>query len=132
MRTAARPSRSRTSVLAGKLGNDILIGGTGQDTFVFDTALNATTNVDQITDFSVPDDVIHLDDAVFTVLTAGTLTAAAFVIGSAAQDASDRIIYNASTGALLYDSDGTGAAAAIRFGTLSTGLAMTNADFFVI
>jgi len=54
------------------------------------------------------------------------------VIGAAAQDANDRIIYNNATGALLYDSDGVGGIAAIQFATLSTGLALTNLDFFVV
>ena len=34
--------------LAGNLGNDTLNGGAGKDIFVFDTALNAKTNLDQI------------------------------------------------------------------------------------
>jgi Ca2+-binding RTX toxin-like protein len=40
--------------LAGGLGNDTLSGGTGRDSFVFDTQLG-TTNVDTITDFSISD-----------------------------------------------------------------------------
>ncbi len=58
--------------------------------------------------------------------------ASAFHIGAAAADALDRTIYNNATGALSYDSDGTGAASATQFATLSTRLAMTNADFFVV
>jgi Ca2+-binding RTX toxin-like protein len=56
----------------------------------------------------------------------------AFTIGSAAHNATDHIIYNSATGALLYDSDGNGSAAAQQFATLSTGLALTNADFIVV
>src|SRR5204863_390345 len=41
--------------LDGGAGNDVLTGGTGQDSFLFDTALNASTNVDQIFDFSSVD-----------------------------------------------------------------------------
>ena len=62
----------------------------------------------------------------------GTLAATAFRIGSAAADADDRIIYNNTTGALRFDSDGTGANAAIQFATLATGLALNNNDFVVV
>ncbi|MGO4841842.1 calcium-binding protein, partial [Rhizobiaceae sp. 2RAB30] len=44
------------NVLAGGLGNDTLAGGAGADTFLFNTALNKTTNVDRITDFNVAQD----------------------------------------------------------------------------
>ena len=33
-------------ILRGQAGNDTLTGGAGKDTFIFDTALNATTNAD--------------------------------------------------------------------------------------
>ncbi len=119
--------------LLGAEGNDTLNGGLGNDSFRFHTALNAATNVDEITDFSVPDDRIQLEDAIFTLLGGvGTLASAAFHIGASAADASDRIIYDSLTGALSYDEDGLGGDAATLFATLGTGLAMTNADFVVI
>ena len=68
----------------------------------------------------------------FTGLANGTLAADAFRIGAAAADATDRIIYNSATGALLFDADGSGAGAAVQFATLDTGLAMTASEFFVI
>jgi serralysin len=70
-----------------------------------------------------------LENAVFTALSDGTLGAGQFVTGAAAQDAQDRIIYNNATGALFYDSDGTGAVAAIQFADVTPGLALTNLDF---
>ena len=79
------------------------------------------------------DDTILLKQSIFTAAGApGALTSDAFFIGSAAHDADDRIIYNSSNGALNYDPDGTGGAAATRFATLSTGLALTNADFKIV
>ena len=119
-------------LLDGGLGNDNLRGGAGQDSFRFSTTLNGATNVDRILDFSVADDTIQLDDAVFPGLAPGPLSPAAFRTGPAASDADDRIIYNSSTGALLFDADGSGGAAAIRFATLDPGLALTANDFTVI
>jgi Ca2+-binding RTX toxin-like protein len=120
------------NLINGAGGNDILTGAGGGDVFFFNTALNAATNVDIIDDFSVPADTITLDNAIFTALGAvGTLAASAFHIGEAAADAADRIIYNNVTGALSYDSNGSAAGGATQFATLDTGLAMTNADFFV-
>jgi serralysin len=119
--------------LKGGLGNDFLTGGTGLDRFQFDTALNATTNVDQVFDFSTVDDKILLSAAVFTEAgPPGTLAGDAFRIGAGPADAEDRIIYSSATGALRYDQDGTGAAAAVKFATLPTGLGLTNANFQIV
>ena len=116
----------------GGLGLDTLTGGSGSDIFYFDTA-PAAGNVDRITDFSTVYDRIGLENAVFTAVGAnGTLASAAFYKGAAARDSTDRIIYNPTTGALLYDSDGTGAAAAVQIATLGAGLNVTYADFVVI
>jgi serralysin len=121
------------NTISGDLGNDTLTGDAGADAFRFNTALNASTNVDTITDFAVGTDHIELDDDVFTHAgVVGTLAAGAFYVGSAAHDASDRIIYDPVTGNLYYDADGTGAGAAVLFAHLQTGLAPTNADFQII
>ncbi len=118
--------------LYGGLGNDNLIGGAGRDTFYFDTTLGA--NVDRIVAFSTRDDRIALDSDVFTALAGSSkLSSAAFYIGSSAKAADDRIIYNKSTGALSYDADGTGtAAAAIKFATLDKNLKLSAADFLIV
>ena len=42
-----------------------------------------------------------------------------------AQDASDRLICDTSTGYLYYDADGSGGAAAIQIAVLDPGLALT-------
>jgi Ca2+-binding RTX toxin-like protein len=119
--------------LAGGLGNDSLIGGSGYDQFIFITALSET-NIDNLYQYSAAHDTILLENAIFTALgRAGRLAAGAFNLGAAATDADDRIIYNADTGALLYDADGVGGVAAVQFATLSgvTGT-ITNADFLII
>jgi serralysin len=110
------------------LGADTMNGGDGADAFVFSTALGGG-NVDAIKSFNVADDTIRLDITIFTAIANGALDANAFVIGAAAADADDRIIYDSATGALYYDADGDGAGAAVQFATLSAGLALTEADF---
>ncbi len=122
--------------LVGGVSNDTLTGGTGKDVFRFDTALNASTNVDRITGFNVVDDTIQLENAVLTSLTAtGTLSAGRLRVGAGvttAADSNDYVIYNSTTGALYYDADGSGAASApIQFALLGSGLGLTVGDFFI-
>jgi serralysin len=117
--------------LVGGLGNDVLVGGPGADAFVFNVALTSA-NRDTINDFNPIDDIFLLDRKVFSALTLGALHPDQLRIGSAAQDADDRIIYNPSTGALSYDSDGVGGAAALQFATLGKNLALTASDFEII
>ena len=106
--------------------------GSGGDTFQFDTPLVAGEFA-TITDFAAGVDTVALASAAFTQAGAvGPLAAGAFFIGAAAHDASDRIIYNSGSGALLYDPDGTGAQAATQFATVSQGLALTAGDFKII
>ncbi len=126
---------ANNDALNGSLGNDVLTGGIGADKFVFNTALNATTNVDRITDFAVIDDTIHLDNAIFTAISGtGTLTAAQFVKNTTglAGDSNDRIVYETDTGKLFYDSNGNATGGSVQFATLAANLVLTNADFFVI
>jgi VCBS repeat-containing protein len=118
------------NIIDGKGGSDSLIGGGGADIFAFTTALGAG-NADAIVDFAAGTDKIGLDDAVFTAIGA-TLNANAFVIGAAAADADDRIIYNQATGQLFYDSDGSGGGVAILFATLQGAPVLGVGDFQVI
>ncbi|WP_166802380.1 calcium-binding protein [Microvirga pakistanensis] len=124
--------------LGGGLGNDTLYGGRNKDVFVFDTRPNKSSNRDTIKDFSVADDTIWLDNAIFTKLGSGSLSSprklasSAFAIGSKAADSSDRIVYDKKTGYLSYDADGSGKGAAIIFAKINTGLKMTASDFYVI
>jgi Ca2+-binding RTX toxin-like protein len=122
--------------LIGGAGNDALTGGLGSDVFQFGNfALNASTNLDTVFDFTHGVDSIQLENAIFKKLTAtGTLSAANFHASNDGTpvDANDYIQYNAATGALYYDADGSGAGAAIQFATLIGAPAITAADFMVI
>ena len=124
--------------LIGGAGRDTLTGGTGQDKFDFETALNANTNVDRITDFRVVDDTMRLDNDIFTAFATAnvTLAAAAFHKGAGvntAHDSSDRIIYNTTSGNVYYDADGVGGTAAKLFATLTNSPdAINNLDFFIV
>jgi len=122
----------------GSLGNDTLTGGKHPDYFVFDTK-PSKSNVDKITDFSVRDDTIWLDNKVFTKLgSKGTVHDPAklakdyFTIGSRAKDKNDYVIYDNKKGVLYYDADGSGKGKAVEVATLSKNLKMTYADFFVV
>jgi Ca2+-binding RTX toxin-like protein len=122
----------------GGYGNDVLAGGTGKDIFIFKDKLNSRSNMDRIADFSVRDDTIQLDNAIFTKLGAGTPTAPRllsedyFIVGKAANDENDYIIYDNETGILYYDADGSGAGAAIAFAKIAVDLPLSRADFLVI
>ncbi len=126
------------NTLNGKAGNDTLSGGDGNDIFVFDTTLNATTNVDTLLGFNVGADRIYLQNAIFTKLAAtGALNADYFVSGSeidsAVLQANDYIFYDTDDGSLFYDRDGSGTVyGAIQFATLTGQPALTASDIVVI
>ena len=123
--------------LNGRGGNDTLTGGVGADKFVFSTALNVSTNVDDITDFTGVD-LIRLDQTIFSGIAPANaaLSGAAFTSGAGvttASQANDRIIYDTDTGDLYYDADGSAAGAtATLFATLTSIPTITAADFFII
>ncbi|MET0428345.1 MAG: calcium-binding protein, partial [Microvirga sp.] len=125
-------------IVHGGAGKDQLWGGAGRDTFVFDTKPNKRTDLDKVSDFSVRDDAIWLDNGVMPKLgRRGSedrpvkLNKAFFALDTA-KDGNDHVIYKKSTGALYYDPDGTGAKAAIQLATLSKNLKIQATDFFVV
>jgi Ca2+-binding RTX toxin-like protein len=108
--------------LSGGDGKDAMTGGVGRDAFIFDTA---PTSRDRITDFSAADgDKIQLSRAVFAGVTRlGALTSDEFYSANgakAANDASDRVIYDTASGKLYYDADGQGGAAAVQIAVLGS------------
>ena len=125
-------------LLYGGAGKDLLKGGVGRDIFVFDKPLNKKTNLDRIADFSVKDDTIWLDNAVFKKLGKGSLTKKGkldkefFVIDTKAREKDDYLIYNKKTGVLSYDADGSGSKKAVEIATLTKNLKLTSADFLIV
>ena len=126
---------SGSDTLNGGLGHDRLFGGSGSDSFNFTSALSSS-NIDTILDFNTAADTIRIDNVVFKAFSkTGALASSAFVTGTAAADADDRIIFDRSTGSLFYDADGTGFTSAIKFATLDlAGLSGTvaSSDFVII
>ena len=117
--------------LDGGVGHDKLIGGAGADSFVFDTKPPSNSR-DNITDFTHGTDHIDLAHAIFAGIgSSGTLSAADFALG-AATTASQHILYDASTGNLSYDKDGSGGLAAVVFAHVTAGLTVTASDFLVV
>jgi serralysin len=127
-------------LLAGGAGNDDLFADSGRETIVFNTALNAANNVDRIWFFNAnltTGDVIRLDPTIFGAL-GTTVDASEFRAYSGVltnQDANDHLLFDRVTGNLLYDADGNGAGAAIRFANVNTlsatGGPLTAANFEV-
>lgn len=118
-------------ILNGGAGRDILIGGAGSDTFVFDMK-PGRANCDRILDFCSADDVFRLDSSIFAGVAIGALDEEAFVKGKAAFDEDDRIIYDRSSGHLLFDPDGSGDASAVTFATLNRGTSLAADDFYFV
>lgn len=116
--------------LTGGAGSDNLTGGNGLDVFAFGLS---NEGIDTIADFLSASDRIRVSASGFGGgLTAGTITASQFVLGSTALDALDRFIYNQANGALFFDIDGTGTTAQIQLATLSNLSSMSASDIFAV
>ena len=119
--------------LYGGSGSDTLTGGDGNDNF---RLFSPTEGVDTIFDFSKVGgntDKIYLDDAGFTAI-GPSLDDAEFLSGAGvttATTSTQRIIYDASSGALYYDADGSSAGAAAQILNLGvkTHPNLTASDF---
>ncbi len=137
-------------ILIGKLGNDILSGGIDDDLLIggsgFDTMRgdlgadifrfnSLKQGQDIILDFVVANDTIQVAAAGFGGGLVGdrAITTKQLRLGAIATNTEQRFIYNPVNGALSFDRDGSGSVFdRVRLATLSSGLAITNEDIFVI
>ncbi len=116
-----------SDLIDGGLGVDVLSGGGMADTFRFSTAVTGRDNRDDLTDFKTGVDRIALKASVFAAL-GGSIAAGEFVLGSAAVDGNDFLIYNAATRVLSYDADGNGLGNAAAICHLNAGATLVFAD----
>lgn len=129
--------------LDGLLGHDTLVGGAGADTLVGGTGSDVLTGGadadrfeftygesgrDTITDFTRNEDKIVLADFRLDMLQVGIN----FMVDAGPSGARATLLYHNGTGMLSYDSDGTGAAAAIEIAQLSTNLGLGVRDFVIL
>jgi Ca2+-binding RTX toxin-like protein len=145
------------NTLNGKEGRDTLTGKAGADIFVFDTRLTtkktanvvaAATNVDTITDFVSGTDRIYLSKRVFGKAVADTgdtdksdglfLNSTDIVSGDSLDAAKSNqgtahFLYNAGTGALYYDADGSGTKFdATQFVALTGAVTLAASDLHIV
>jgi Ca2+-binding RTX toxin-like protein len=117
-------------LIAGGEGNDVITGDGGKDMFYF--AEKGSANIDRITDFSSKDDQLYMygDAATSIPIMTGKITGAMFKVlqGSATVDGNDRYIYDAATGILYFDRDGSGGEARQELLSLDIGTKLTAAD----
>ncbi|MEH2326521.1 MAG: hypothetical protein V7K32_23755 [Nostoc sp.] len=127
--------------LVGGVGNDILIGGVGADKFLYNTdaafALSAV-GVDAIADFKSSEaDKIILDKTTFSAITSTPGTGFSnindFKITSSGATSTAKIIYDAVSGQLFYNQNGSAAGfgSGGLFATLTGAPTLSASDFIV-
>ena len=120
----------------GGTGRDTTTGGAGHDNFRFQEA-PGSANADRITDFTSGIDTIWLDGHIHRGI--GGHGPFAFEDerfysapgASSGHDATDRVVYDTSTGNLWFDSDGNGSGSAQLIATLGPGVALSALDIMV-
>ena len=116
--------------LCGGLGLDTLTGGAGADTFVFKFL---TEGGDTISDFTSGQDTIAIWEAGFGLyLAPGGLDAAHFDSAGVATHAGPEFVFDPTAHTLAFDSDGTGAAAAVVIALLPATGGLLARDIFLV
>ena len=122
-------------LLYGGAGADVLTGGAGSDAFIFNTrpAGDGLSEMDIVQDYTRADIVAIDNDAFAGLGGTGWLAAHMFkVVGfGGVVDADDRLIYNARTGVLTYDANGSGTGGRVVLSDFSGNPALT-ADHILI
>lgn len=122
-------------LLVGFWGQDTLVGGKGSDTFLFDRLAVSDKNQswDLIKDFEAGTDDIVFDQAVFTELEAGVLSADDFYAAPGALSGQDgqHIVYDTKAGVLYYDPSGDGTGYVYKIAVLKGAPTISASDFFI-
>ncbi len=114
--------------------NDTLYGGDGIDTFFFHSINNNNEEgIDRVYDFNATNELIQVPTSFGGGLSIGSLKTSQFTLGTSATTSNQRFIYDFTTGALYFDSDGSaGVETQVQFAQLSPGLTLTENNFVVV
>ncbi|WP_448275233.1 beta strand repeat-containing protein [Nostoc sp. DSM 114160] len=125
--------------LIGSSGNDTLVGGAGADIFLYNTSTDfygSDVGVDTISDFnSLEGDKIVLDKTTFSAIAStpgtGFSNKSDFQITSSAGTSTAKIVYDAVSGQLFYNQNGSAAGfgSGGLFATLTGAPTLTASDF---
>ncbi|HWI84068.1 hypothetical protein [Ramlibacter sp.] len=125
-------------VLRGGAGDDTLIGGEGFDVMIGDAGrdrfvlqVGPASEADRIY-FVATEDLIILEGHPGHGMKAGQLNSDAFVRGTGALDANDRIIFDQSSGMLYSDVDGVGGRAQVAIAVIVGLAGPPTAENFVV
>lgn len=133
-----------SDTLSGGSGDDTITGGLGADTINLDagsdivqyTSASEFGEGDTISNFTQASDAIHFDDAALANFTGTGTWSGQFVVvasgtydGSQANNGTDaHMIWEQSTGNLIYDQDGSGANSYTTVATISTDANLTTSN----